>query len=437
MDKKRKAIAPGVNLTSVETADFKQNLLEINFFLPLSASTAAEYALIPPVLRRGCAAYPTTRAIEERKQYLYATHVGAGNYKRGETQVIAFNMLCLDNSFIPSGEDIYSAALELLTGIIFDPATEGGLFRADYVTGEKKTLTDSIKAVINDPARYANKRMIENMCAGENYSVAETGTVESVAAVTPEALTAAWRRMLATAPVEIVYVGRDADKNAAVAAQKISDAFAAVRREPAPMPGVEVLRAPKGEVREVIEESPVRQGKLSIGLRSGHVMSDPDYYKYAVMEAIFGRGTTSKLFINVREKMSLCYYCSASTENRKGVMFIQSGIEVDKYEVAKAEILRQLDAVKNGEITEDELDAAKKELRNGYLAVTDSPWSILNWIMRGIFSGNEESPEEAIAKIESVSIAEAAEAAKSVALDTIYFLKGTLYTGEAKEGGEE
>ncbi len=431
---KRIPIAPGASLNVIETDKFKTNFISVNFIAPLSSDTASLNALFPAVLRRGTKSYPTTAKINERLEYLYGSGIGTRNYKRGEMQIVGFSAHVMDNSFTPDGTDILGGTLDLLCEMIFSPKITDGGFDKAYVESEKRSLTDAVKAKINNKAQYAYIRCQQEMCRGEAYGVQETGTVEDIEKITPDTLFSQYKKIISDARAEIFYVGRNASENAEKVADKMKTAFASVTRIESPIPLTEVIREAK-EVREIVEDQPVAQGKLCMGFRTGTVLDDGDYHIFTVMNEIYGSGTSCKLFMNVRERLSLCYYCSSSPEPRKGVMFVSSGIEVEKKDVAQAEIIAQLNNIKEGIISDEEMDSAKKSLRNGYLGISDSAGGIESWYLGRRLAGLDDSPEEAAEKIESVTKEQVTEMAKKVTLDTVYFLRGTLL--EKNEGGNE
>ena len=199
----------------------------------------------------------------------------------------------------------------------------------------------------------------------------------------------------------------------------------------------EIRRSALGEVKTVIEEQSVAQGKLTIGLRSGYALGDSDYHIFSLLNSLLGSSPTSKLFMNVREKMSLCYYCSSRPNALKGIMTIASGIEVDNFEKAKDVILAQIDALKAGDISDFEIESAKKSLINAYTELTDSPSGLVSWYLTRSFAGLSDTPEETAEKILSVTKEELIASAARLSLDTVYFLKGTIKIDDFEEEEED
>ncbi|MDD4772795.1 MAG: pitrilysin family protein [Eubacteriales bacterium] len=420
-------IADGISLNIIETDKFKTNYIAVNLLTALDKKTAAYKALLPAVLKRGTVNYPDMAALNRRYDMLYSTHINTRCFKRGETHIFGFSAHMLDNRFVLDGTDIVSETLSLIAEIMFSPALSDGCFSSVYVESEKKNLIDLIKSKINNKNSYAVLRCQEEMCRGEVFAVSEDGTVEDVEAITPQSLFDFYKEIINRAQIEIYFVGKY-DNNLLV--EKVRNAFSPIRHVSGFVPYTEVIRN-ADTVREVSEEQPVTQGKLSLGFRSGAVLSDGDYEKFIMFSEIFGGSPSSKLFMNVREKLSLCYYCHAIPDAHKGIMIVASGIEVDKKEIAQDEILLQLENIRRGDFTEDEYEAAKKSIINGYRSITDSASGLVSWFLGRKLADIEISPEKAINLIEKVTKNDIVEAAKKVTLDTVYFMRGTL-----KESGE-
>ncbi len=419
----REAIGEGIFFNMVPSDSFKSRELTVNFIVPLARDTAAPDALLPAVLLRGTRTYPNLSAIQRRLASLYDAHLSGHTGKRGEAQVITFSASVLNADCIPDGTDAFGELLKVFEEALFEPVTENGCFIADYVESEKRNLTDAIRAKINNKNAYAVSRCFEEMCAGEKYGVPDTGRIEDVEGITPEALYHRYLTVLKTAAVEIFYVGNGRPEQIV---PRLREMFRGRPRGAVVSSPTEVIRTPMADVRIVTEEQPVRQGKLTLGFRTGSVLSDGDYFIFSLFSELYGGSPSSKLFMNVREKLSLCYYCRCISEAQKGLMLVASGIEVDKKDETIREILAQLEAIRRGEISQEEMDAAKKSLVNGYRELRDSASALGNWYLNRLLSGISTTPEETADQVMSVTKEQVVDAARRLKLDTIYFLKGTL-----------
>ena len=426
---KRIEISDGIFLNTIPSEKYKTDYLCINAILPLKEETASLAALLVYVLKRGTENYPDMRALNKKLDSLYGTFIEPVVYKRGESQIVAFLCNFLKEEFLPEKMDILQEVIDIVCEILFCPFTENGAFSKEYVDGEKANLCDSINAQINNKNAYAIKRCHEEMCRGQNFAVSELGKIESVGKINEKNLYEFYKELLSRAKFEIFYTGSQ-DENSVK--HKICKKFSVLKNRKIYDFSCEKFTS-RENVNEVTEEMPVNQGKLVLGFSQGYVLPDSNYTKFALFNELFGGSATSKLFLNVREKLSLCYYCRSIPDAHKGILTVASGIEVENKEKAFSEICLQLENIKNGNISDEELEAARKSLINSYRELDDSAVSLSSWYLSRILAGNFESPEEVIENAKKVCRDDIVECAKSVKLDTVYFLKGT----EMTKGGED
>lgn len=422
---KRTRLSDGIYLTVLESDKFKTDYFDFNIILPLRAETASAAALLPMVLKRGCEAYPTMAEIKKRLDYLYATGFYTQVYKRGESQILAFRLDFLRENLLPAGETLADDVFELLRGILFRPVLEDGAFKKEYVETEKKNLCDDIEALINNKNAYAVRKCHEIMCEGEAFAVNENGDVDAVKAITPASLYAFYRELLSGARFELFYTGK-CDENAMRA--RVTALLSGVERQTqshAFALGTVPFVRKHADVRRVTEDVSAVQGKLAMGFRTGYTVNGGNYSAFALFNELYGGSPTSKLFENVREKMSLCYYCSSAPEMHKGILTVASGIEVKNREKAEAEILAQLKNVRDGIVSEEELSSAKKSLINHYREFYDEAQSLSVFYLSRFLGGSEKTLEQVIAEVEAVTKEEITACAANVELDTVFFLKGT------------
>lgn len=420
-------IADGVRLHCLPTGKFKTNFLSISFTAPLEAGVNAMNSLIPSILLRGSEKYPDMAAINKRLDYLYAAGISTRCSKRGDVQIFGLCADMLDSSYAIGGEDLVAEMTDMLGELLLHPVKVGGGFDPDYTESEKNNQIDSIKASVNNKVYYAYRRCIEEMCKGERFGLTETGTVDETAACTPESLYRQYEYALKHYPIEIFFVGQcDTD----ALADRLRAIFS-FEREPITLTSTEVVRS-AATAKTVTEDMPVNQGKLVIGMRSGLTLSDPEYPAFMLFNAIFGGSVTSKLFMNVREKMSLCYYCQSAPDASKGLLMIQSGVEVTNREIAEKAIFDQLEAVRRGDFTDDEMNAALLYLINNYNELADSAKGLESWYLGRIISNIPGEPDEMVERLRAVTRDGIIAVSKLPTPDTIYFLNGTL-NGEDSE----
>ena len=428
----RKEILPGAYLTCLQTDKFKTGLLSVNLLTRLGRETAAENALIPSVLRRGTVRSPDMDALAARLDSLYGARLEPVARKKGEIQCVGFWADFLDERYLPEGQGLLEEVAALLGEVLLEPRTRGGLLLSQYVDSEKEKLLEDIRARVNDKISYSRFRLTELMCPAEDYAVDVLGTEEGAQAIGYVSLTRRYHELLASSPMEIFYCG---SAEPARVERAMLDALATMPRGELDMDlGTDIrMNTVEDGPRYFTDEMDVTQGKLAIGYRLGEAMEDPDMAALRVMNAVFGAGVSSKLFMNVREKLSLCYFASSALDLMKGVMAVVSGIEVKDHDQALAEIGRQLQAVKDGDITDEELGAAKLGLASDLLSAADSAGALEGFWLEQNLLGLEYGPEELAALVEDVTKDDVVRAAAGIVCDAVYFLRGAGEDEDAKD----
>lgn len=417
----------GVELCNITAEGFKSACVTISFVLPLD-NKASYYALVPGVLTRSSAKYPDVTAIENKLALLYGAELVADVSKVGENQVLKLGVSCIDDRFAFDGESITAECSELLFELVFNPLTENGVFTAKDVESEKRLLCERLDAETGDKRVYAKNRCEEIMFSDEAYGIHRLGSRDVIEQITPENLFEAYKEILANAKICVCVSGKtdyEAVKN------MLGKYIDSVDRDLITTETVFVERAE--DVTYEKESEPVKQGKLVMGFRLGMADADDNYAARRIMVDLFGGSPHSKLFTIVREKMSLCYYCSARMIRQKGIMFVQSGIESYNEEKAKNAILQQLEDIKNGKFTDEDIDASVKALEDSFKSVSDSPEALDSWFMSQCVSGDYKYPEDFIEEFKNVTRDEIIKAASEVTLDTVFMLEGNGEGGEADE----
>ena len=414
-------ILPGVRMAAVQTDKFKTGFFSVNLLRPLCREEAALNALLPSVLLRGSREHPSMRKISAWLDSLYGASAGSFVRKRGEVQSVGFYADFLSDHLTPGGEEILRPMIDFTSGILLRPAMRKGTFLKSYVEGEKTNLINDIEASLNEKRAYASRQLIRTMCADEAYGVSRMGEAEEVRAITRESLLEHWQRILETSRMEIFYLGTEDPERVADAFREAFDGLP--RGKALTVPQTRVVRQ-AGQTRYVREQLDVTQGKLCMGFRTGITGADPDYPALVLLNAVFGGGTTSKLFTQVREARSLCYYASSGIEKHKGLLTVSAGIDFDRYEEALSAILEQLDHCRNGEISEEEFLAARRSLDAGIRMQADAPGALESYYLGQAVSGLSESLDDLRVRLLAVTREELARAAEKLSLDTVYFLEG-------------
>jgi len=416
-------VAPGVKLCAIRAGRFKTSRLLLQLALPLrlgSPEVIAANALLPFILHRSCAAYPRPRMLESRLAGLYGAKLNAFVQKLGEAQVLTIAMTAIDGRFALAGEAVAEGCAELLLDLLFEPNLEDGLFPAQSVALEKRLLVERLESEEGNKWVYASNRCEALMCSREAYGLNPQGEKDAVAALTPEDVTRAWKNALETAPIQLTMV---ADSDGEAVREALAARFAGQARNPV-QPQTEFIPA-AGEEKFVREEQPIEQAKLFIGFRAGMRDRRDKRFAMEVMTDLFGGGPYSKLFLNVREKLSLCYAVGARLNEKKGIVVVRAGVDTEKVPEAKAEILRQLQLMQDGAFTDEELATSIRSFCDSIRSGVDTPEYLAGWYGiygMGMYEEEPISREDFCAHIEAVTREQVIEAANGVTLDTIYLL---------------
>ena len=423
MEYSRSELMPGVFLSHLRSDKFKTACMSVNLLTQLRRETASMNALIPAVLRRGTTRYPDMEKLSARLDELYGAAIEPVIRRVGEVHCLGFFASFPEPAFLPRGENLLGEMCGLMAQMLLSPVTRGGLLLPQYVDSEKEKLLDLIRSRVNDKRSYAVQRCLEEMCCYEDFAVSRFGSIEEAEGIHYKKLTRHYRELLRTSPAELFYCGQ---APLAEVEQALREAFAGMPRGEVDFDiGTEIrMNAVEAEPRYYEERMDVTQGKLVLGFRLGECMEDPDRAAIHVFNALYGSGATSKLFLNVREKLSLCYYASSAVVLRKGLMLVSSGISFEKLAAARAEILAQLEAVKNGDITDEELLWAKRAVASDLRATMDSQGELEGYWLSQALDGLEYSPMMLAELAEDVTKEDVMAVARSVELDLVYFLRG-------------
>ncbi len=410
---------PGITLRCFRDSRFKQGCLSVQILRSMDRQEAAVNALIPAVLLRGTRQYPDLRAITLRLDDLYGASVSALVRRIGDYQATGLYCAFMEDRFALKGDEILRPMLDFLGQLLLDPVTRDGGFDPEFVESEKKNLISTIESERNDKRAYAAAQLMRTMCRADSFGVPRLGETEQVEEITPVGALAHYERILKESPIELFYVG---SAEPAHVAALLTPLFEKLRRNFVPLPPQSAFTDGGGEHRQ--EQMDVTQGKLCMGFLTPITNRTEDFAAMLVLNNLFGAGMTSKLFMNVREKLSLCYSVGSGYYGSKGILTVSAGIDTEKETVAREEILRQLEQCCQGNITEEELENAKQAILSGLRGVHDSPGAIENYHGTTAISGFPLTLEEYRAAVERVTARQASQAARTLVLHSSFFLKG-------------
>lgn len=410
----RTELTGNIGFTSVIDEKFKTAVITVRFMTKLSEDNAADNVVGTDVLTYSTANLPTLSQLNEKLSALYGAGLSSFSAKKGDVQILGITSSFILNRYAIDGEDIESEMLSVVRDSIFSPNAHDGKFDEESFRITKKELLDRIDAEINNKRGYALSKASATAFRGEPAEFTVYGTKESAEAVTSESAYSAYINLLRTAPVEITYVAPE--ENPAVI-EMFRKSFSEIKRTPEEV--VFNSRSPlKSEVITESEEFDVRQCKMVMTFKT----TSDNKYALRMLNTVWGETPVSKLFANVREKLSLCYYCASRTNSYKCSISVDVGVERSNIEKAKAEILRQLDEIKNGNVTDEEISNARLSMDNAFTSIGDTPSSYSGWYFDCLCDGEIMTPNEKFRRYAAVTKEDIVSAAKSLSLDSIYIM---------------
>ena len=414
-------INENITLHYIPMQKLKTSSMGVYIHRPLCKEEAAYNGLLPFVLKRGCKKAPTVEEMSKYLDNLYGASIRAGVLKKGLDQVITFTCDSISEKYTPFDEPIFDDLTDLLVSVLLEPVIKDGGFSPDFVEQEKKNNIEQLESIINDKRSYAALKCARELYKGTDLEISKLGTVEDIKNITPQSLFEHYKKVISESPVDIVLSGEWDEERIA---EKLKTAFSSVIFKNNEIRKTEPY-IKKRDIQRVTEKLNVSQGKLSMGFITGVTSEDDDeYWSMMVANSIFGGGAHSKLFNNVREKLSLCYYASSGLDRYTGVLNVNAGIEFENFQKAYDEILVQLKELQSGNVSELEYVSSINAIVNSLKSCRDDQYAMQSFYLSEKVSGTGRELDYVIDKIKNVSVDMAVKASQKIKLDTVYFLTG-------------
>ena len=414
-------IKNGIKLHTIKTEKFKTNLIAVMLTTKLDRKNITKNALIPAVLRRGTKFMQTQEEINKKMEDMYGASFDCGLDKTGDNQILKFYMETVNNEFLPQdAENMIKSSIEKIFEIIFNPYLENGDFKKEYVEQEKENIKQIIDGKIDSKARYALDRCIEEMYKNEPFGLYKFGYVEDLKDINEKNLYEYYLELIKTCKIDI-YISGIVDENIHNIIKQNENIEKLQERKP-DFKEFELVKKENGEAKEIQESMEVTQGKLILGL-DVNILDKDARYKIMIYNSLLGGSANSKLFQNVREKASLAYTASSSYYRFKNNIFINCGIDIPNYQKALEIIKKQIEDMKNGNFTDEEIENAKNGIIASIKTIDDEQDTEITYYFGQELSGTKTSLEEYIENIQKVNKADVLEVAKQISINTIYFLK--------------
>ena len=414
-------IKNGIKLHTIKTEKFKTNLIAVMLTTKLDRKNVTKNALIPAVLRRGTKFMQTQEDINKKMEDMYGASFDCGLDKTGDNQILKFYMETVNNEFLPQdAENMIKSSIEKIFEIIFNPYLENGVFKKEYVEQEKENIKQIIDGKIDSKARYALDRCIEEMYKNEPFGLYKFGYVEDLKDINEKNLYEYYLELIKTCKIDI-YISGIVDENIHNIIKQNENIEKLEERKP-DFKEFELVKKENEEAKEIQESMEVTQGKLIIGL-DVNILDKDARYKIMIYNSLLGGSANSKLFQNVREKASLAYTASSSYYRFKNNIFINCGIDISNYQKALEIIKKQIEDMKNGDFTDEEIENAKNGIIASIKTIDDEQDTEITYYFGQELSGTKTSLEGYIENIQKVNKADILEVAKQISINTIYFLK--------------
>ena len=417
----KEKIFDSIELSMISTNKFKASVISFSMTLPLKRSSTAYGLLISHLLCRGSASYPSIALLNRRLDELYGSYVEIKSHHIGENLSLTISAETLDNKYIPDKTDVIGELISIIAELILSPTFLQPSFSAQVFEQEKRLIVDSINAEINNPRLYSAKKCLELM--QEDIALPTSDELKQIVSdISYGELCDYYRELISSAPLRVFCVSAENAENLKMRIEASFEGY------PCKSPSLPIpLRPLKRNLPEHKKVNmPVSQGKLTLGFSTGVIIhpNDDTYDTMIMLNEILGGSASSKLFLNVREKMGLCYYCSSSYSLYSGIMLISSGFEMKNYEIAKEAILNQIEEIKNGNISDFELESAQRSVTSGYRQLYDSPFELQSFFLNRALFNITDKIDDAERKLLAVKKDDIIALAKKIRLDASFFIEG-------------
>ena len=413
----------GIKIHKIETNQFKTNLYAVFLATPLSRENVTKDALIAAVLRRGTMSIPSQDKISKELEEMYGASFDCGIEKTGDNHIIKFYLEALNEEFLPEKEELTQKCINILLDIVTNPLVENNGFKKEYVDSEKENLKQIINGKIDNKSRYALDRCIEEIFKGEPYGLYKYGYIEDLENITPESLYEYYKKLIQTCKIDIYYSGLfNNDKTEKIINKKLQENKIEPRKAEY-IVNNETTEKKNVERPKIVEDSmEVTQGKLVLGLQIND-NNKVSRFAASVYNAVLGGGANSKLFQNVREKNSLAYTASSSYIRTKNIILIHCGIDIDKYKKALETIKEQLEDMKKGNFTDEDVEDSKKLIISSIKSISAEQDTEITYDYGQELSSEHMTIKEYEEKIQNTTREQIIEIANKININTIYFLK--------------
>lgn len=423
MNYQKEEIKQGITLHQIDTKNYKTNLYAVFLATPLKRENVTKDALLAAVLRRGTKELPTQEQISQKLEMMYGASFDCGVEKTGDNHVMKFYLETLSEGFLPKPEKLVQESIQILLDLVFNPYIEENYFKEEYVEGEKKNLKQIIESKIDNKNKYAYDRCIEEMFKNKPYGLYKYGYIEDLEKITKQELYEYYQNLIQNCKIDIFCSGTMQSQEVKKYIEQNENIQKLNERKPEYVVNNESTEKVEPQPTNIVNESmQITQGKLVMGLNINETVENTRFIA-SVYNAILGGGANSKLFQNVREKQSLAYTANSGYIRAKNSIFIRCGIEIQNYDKAVQTIKQQLEDMKNGNFSQEDLSNSKELILASIEAITEEQDTETTYYYGQELADQFVSIEEYANKIRQVNKEQVINLAKTISVNTIYFLK--------------
>lgn len=406
------------NLHVIETDKFKTIMVKVNFKRQLKKDEISMRNMLVNVLFESSKKYPTKRLMEIQTEELYELGYRGSNYSSGIYNVMGFDCVFLNPKY--SDETIVEDSLDFLKEILFNPNVDDDGFDKKSFDIAYHILEDHLLSLKENADLYSQIRLYEELEPDSIISYRKCGYNEDLDKINRQNLYKYYLDVLNNDIVDIFVVG---DVKAEEIRKIISKLFQFETRDKTSLSHFYQSKLKRETINFQTELTEFNQSKLLMGLKIEDASDFELRYVLNILNYILGGSPDSKLFQNVREKNSLCYTISSVSQPLISILLIHAGINADDYDCACSIILQQIEDMKKGNFTLEDIDKAVITYKNSMIEITEMPDGLIS-LYSGIEYLNSDTVEERLKKIESVTKDDIVNLANKLTLDTIFFLEG-------------
>ena len=412
-------LVKGVNLHFLQSKKFKTNKIKVRFSSPLDENTVAARVLVACMMETANQKYPTSQLFREKLASLYGVELSTSVSKRGRVHYVDLNISFVRDDFLSKKNVLTDEVLDIIEAIFFSPLVVEDHFDSDTFDVEKKNTISDLESEIEEPYYYAHGQLNQLFFEDETIGMSRLGKVDLVRQETAQSSLEQFHQMLQLDNIDFFFIG---DFNEVAIVDRVNQFEFKPRDNNL---SVTYQQPFTNIVREKLEQKQNQQSILELGYHFSTQYGESLHIPLVVLNGMLGAFSHSRLFQVIREKDGLAYTISSHFDIFTGFMRVFAGIDKESRTKVMTLIMRQLNDLKRGKFTESELQLTKEMLVNTTLLAQDRQNTLIEReYLKTILGKKVLSLEEWLESIDKVSRKEIIEVAKTINLQSVYFMEG-------------